>query len=91
MNVSTLIHHSSVLAKPNSPSIWAASKYRGEVAVKKAFPNANIVRSAVMFGPEDRFLNWYANRMSTGGIPLIDNGAARYQPVRNLKIILSSL
>lgn len=81
LGIPRMIHFSSTLAKPNSPSVWAASKYRGEVAVRKAFPKANIVRSAIMYGSEDKFLNWYANRMSTGGIPLIDNGAARLQPV----------
>jgi NADH dehydrogenase (ubiquinone) 1 alpha subcomplex subunit 9 len=79
--VPRMIHLSSILAKPNSPSMWAASKYRGEVAVRKAFPNANIVRSSVMFGPEDKLLTWCAERMLTGGVPLIDNGEARLQPV----------
>lgn len=79
--VPRLIQHSSILAKPNSPSIWAASKYRGEVAVKKAFPRANIVRSSVMFGPEDKLLTWTADRMLTGGVPLVDNGEAVLQPV----------
>ncbi|KAF1332487.1 Nadh dehydrogenase, partial [Globisporangium splendens] len=81
VGVPRLIHHSSILAKPNSPSVWAASKYRGEVAVKKAFPNANIVRSSVMYGPEDRFLTWFADRTILGGVPLVDNGEAVLQPV----------
>ncbi|TMW63610.1 hypothetical protein Poli38472_002551 [Pythium oligandrum] len=79
--VPRFIHHSTILARPDSPSIWAASKYRGEVAVKKAFPNANIVRSAVMFGPEDKLLTWTADRMVLGGVPLVDNGDAVLQPV----------
>lgn len=79
--VPRFIHHSSILAKPNSPSIWAASKYRGEVAVKKAFPTANIVRSAAFFGPEDQLLTWTAERMKNGAVPLIENGSAVLQPV----------
>lgn len=78
--VNKLIHVSSIAAHPNSESIWASSKYRGEMAVRKAFPKANIVRPSVMFGPEDRFLNWYAQRMGNG-VPLIDGGNARVQPV----------
>nr|CCA16216.1 NADH dehydrogenase putative [Albugo laibachii Nc14] len=74
------IHVSSILAKPNSPSIWAASKYRGEIAVRKAFPKANIVRLGAIYGPEDRLLNWIANRMQIGGVPLVDNGDAVLQP-----------
>lgn len=79
--VPRFIHHSSILAAPDSPCQWAASKYRGEMAVQRAFPNANIVRSSIIYGTEDRFLNWYGKRLVGGGIPLIDNGEARLQPV----------
>lgn len=79
--VPRLIHHSSIAAKPNSQSMWASSKYRGEIAIRKAFPDVNIVRSATIYGPEDRFLNWYAERMIMGGVPLINGGDARVQPV----------
>lgn len=79
--VKRLIHVSSILAKPNSPSMWAASKYRGEVAVRKAFPGANIVRPAMMFGPEDRLTTWQADRLNQGAVPLVDNGEAVLQPV----------
>jgi len=34
------------------------SRFEGEIAVKSAFPDATIVRPAVMFGHEDWFLNW---------------------------------
>ncbi|DBA00980.1 TPA: hypothetical protein N0F65_006241 [Lagenidium giganteum] len=81
VGVPRLIHHSSILAKPNSPSVWAASKYRGEVAVRKAFPKANIVRSSIVYGPEDRLLSWMADRMLNGAVPLVDNGDAVLQPV----------
>lgn len=79
--VPRLIHLSSILAEPNSPSQWAASKFRGEIAVRQAFPDATIVRSGVMFGPEDRLLSWIGDRMILGGVPLVDNGAAVVQPV----------
>lgn len=79
--VPRFIHMSSIIAKPNSPSIWASSKYRGEIAVKKAFPKANIIRASIMYGPEDRFLNWFAERSKTGGVPLIVDGEARLEPV----------
>lgn len=81
-DVPRLLHVSSVLAKPNSPSTWAASKYRGERAVKKIMPDATIVRSARMYGPEDRFLNTIADSPLPGGVvPLIDGGEAKVQPV----------
>ncbi|POM63654.1 NADH dehydrogenase, partial [Phytophthora palmivora] len=79
--VPRMVHVSSLLAQPNSPSEWAASKFRGEVAVRKAFPDANIVRPSNMFGPEDRLLVWIGNRLNYGGVPVVDNGDAVIQPV----------
>lgn len=79
--VPRLIHVSSILAEPNSPSVWASSKFRGEIAVRQAFPDATIVRSGIMYGPEDRLLTWIGDRMILGGVPLVDNGAAVVQPV----------
>lgn len=79
--VPRLVHVSSLLATPNSPSEWAASKYRGEVAVRKAFPDANIVRPSNMYGPEDRLLVWMGNRLNYGGVPVVNNGDAVIQPV----------
>ena len=81
VGIPRLIHHSSIAAKPNSESAWASSKYRGELVIRKAFPGVDIVRSATIYGHEDRFLNWFANRMMLGGIPLVDGGKARLQPV----------
>ena len=69
--VPRLIHHSSIMSSPTSSSEWAASKFRGEEITKSIFPDVNIVRSSVIYGPEDRFLNWYANRMILGGVPLV--------------------
>ncbi|KAE9334910.1 hypothetical protein PF008_g13739 [Phytophthora fragariae] len=79
--VPRMVHVSSLLAQPNSPSEWAASKFRGEVAVRKAFPEANIVRPSNMFGPEDRLLVWMGNRLNYGGVPVVNNGDAVIQPV----------
>mmetsp|Transcript_7196 Transcript_7196/g.10310 ORF Transcript_7196/g.10310 Transcript_7196/m.10310 type:complete len:319 (+) Transcript_7196:476-1432(+) len=82
MQVDNLIHVSSLNASPESNSEWARTKYEGEMAVKDAFPWATIIRPAQMFGPEDRFLNWFANaaRMFPA-VPLIDGGHALTQPV----------
>lgn len=41
-----------------------------------------IVRSATVFGPEDRFLNWIGETMSRIPVfPLINDGSALVQPV----------
>ena len=91
MGVSQFIHFSALAAaNPDTKSVWAQTKAAGEVAVKKAFPSATIVRPATMFGHEDEFLNWYAWMGERLRMPLIgdislsgpvNEGAAVLQPV----------
>jgi len=81
-SVEQLVHVSSTLAAPDSPSEWARAKFAGEEAVKAAYPDATIVRAATLFGHEDKFLNWYA--LMNGwfwGAPLVEDGSALVQPV----------
>ncbi|KAJ1444828.1 hypothetical protein M885DRAFT_493170 [Pelagophyceae sp. CCMP2097] len=75
----TLIHVSALAAKPDSPSVWARTKYEGELAVREEFPGAIIIRPATLFGTEDRFLNWFAK--FPGFVPLVGDGNALLQPV----------
>jgi len=82
MQVDNLIHVSSLAASPDSKSEWARCKYEGEMAVKKAYPWATIIRPAHIFGYEDRLLNWFAIFPKLFPIvPLIDGGNALTQPV----------
>lgn len=82
MQVDNLIHVSSLAASPNSNSEWARTKYQGELAVKEAYPWATIIRPAQLFGPEDKFLNWFASAASMYPyVPLIDGGHALTQPI----------
>jgi NADH dehydrogenase (ubiquinone) 1 alpha subcomplex subunit 9 len=60
MQVDHLIHVSSASAKPDAKSRWSRTKYEGELAVKKAFPWATIVRPTQIFGKDDFFLSWFA-------------------------------
>jgi uncharacterized protein YbjT (DUF2867 family) len=39
-----------------SSSPYIRSRGAGEVAVRQAFPDATVIRPAVMFGPDDAFL-----------------------------------
>ncbi|GMI42639.1 hypothetical protein TeGR_g5046, partial [Tetraparma gracilis] len=80
---SGFVHLSSVAASPNSRSRWAASKWQGEQAVRRAFgERAVVIRSSQMFGPEDKLLNWFANAArSMPVVPLVNGGEARTRPV----------
>lgn len=61
LGVSRFIHVSHLNANANSPSTFLRTKAEGEVAVKKAFDGATIVRPGPLFGHEDRFLNQMAS------------------------------
>jgi len=56
-SVSRLVHVSHLNAAVDSPSAFYRTKALGEQKVKKAFPNATIVRPGPMFGHEDKLLN----------------------------------
>jgi uncharacterized protein YbjT (DUF2867 family) len=56
-NVARLVHVSGIGADIASPSRYIRSRGQGEYAVRAAFPTATITRPAVMFGPDDTFLN----------------------------------
>jgi uncharacterized protein YbjT (DUF2867 family) len=51
-----LAHVSGIGADPRSPSPYIRSRGDGEVAVRRAFPSATVIRPAVMFGPGDAFV-----------------------------------
>jgi NADH dehydrogenase (ubiquinone) 1 alpha subcomplex subunit 9 len=50
-----LIHFSAAAADPNSPSLDFQTKFEGEKAVKKAFPNVTIFRPCTIYGQNDYF------------------------------------
>lgn len=74
--------HISALGIEQSRSRYAASKRKGEEAVRAAFPAATILRPSVVFGPDDAFFNRFA-AMSRflPALPLIGGGRTRFQPV----------
>src|SRR5690606_20262708 len=58
------------------------SKAEGEERVRAAFPDAVIMRPSVVFGPDDEFLNRFANMARfTPVMPLMGGGDTRFQPV----------
>lgn len=80
--IGALVHVSAIGADDQSDSDYAVTKAKGEAAVRKAFPNAVILRPSVLFGPEDNFFNKFAELARfLPALPLIGGGHTRFQPV----------
>jgi uncharacterized protein YbjT (DUF2867 family) len=76
-----LVHVSAIGADLASDSAYARSKALGEAAVRKARPDAVVLRPSLLFGPGDSFFNRFAalSRM----LPVLPLAGAdtRFQPV----------
>lgn len=80
--VHRLIHMSALGANLHSHSRYAKTKGQGEEAVKKIFTDVTILRPSVIFGPEDRFFNYFAQiAVLSPFLPLIGGGKTKFQPV----------
>ena len=80
--VERLMHVSGIGADPGSSSRYIRSRGQGEDAVRAAFPAATIVRSAVMFGPNDAFLTPLLDLLRRFPVfPMFGRGRTRLQPV----------
>jgi NADH dehydrogenase len=79
--VEHFVHVSGIGADPKSRSLYIRKRGEGEAAVKSILPHAVIMRSAVMFGPDDVFLNTIVGLMRALPIyPLFGRGQTRLQP-----------
>jgi uncharacterized protein YbjT (DUF2867 family) len=76
-----LLHVSAIGTDPQAPTAYARSKGEGEAAVREAFPHATIVRPSIVFGPEDDFVNKFAELIQLLPMVPVIGGAARFQPV----------
>lgn len=76
-----LVHVSAIGADPASDSLYAATKGRGEEAVRSAFPAATILRPSLLFGPEDNFFNRFGAIAQLSPVMPVISGATRMQPV----------
>lgn len=79
--VAHLVHVSAIGADPSSNSGYAASKGKGEQAVRAAFPAATILRPSIVFGPEDQFFNRFASMAQMLPFMPVISGATKFQPV----------
>src|SRR5262249_50281064 len=79
--VERLVHVSGIGADAGSPSLYIRKRGEGELAVQAAFQDANLVRPAVMFGPDDAFLTTILELLRRLPIyPLFGRGLTRLQP-----------
>lgn len=79
--VARVVHVSALGADPASPSRYGTSKAAGEAAVQAAFAAATILRPAIVFGPEDRFVNRFAAMAQMLPVMPVIAGETRMQPV----------
>ncbi len=79
--VSRLVQVSAIGADAGSPSAYGRSKAAGEAAVRAAFPAATILRPSIVFGPEDKFFNRFAQLASLSPVMPVIAGQTRFQPV----------
>ena len=80
--VKRLIHVSGIGADPRSQSLYIRKRGEGELAVREAFAEAILIRPAVMFGPDDAFLNAMLKLFKRlPFFPMFGKGQMRLQPV----------
>ncbi|MDB5460611.1 MAG: epimerase [Caulobacteraceae bacterium] len=79
--VARLAHVSGIGSDTASPSLYVRRRGEGELAVRAAFADAILVRPAVMFGPDDAFLNLILQLLRRlPAYPMFGTGATRLQP-----------
>lgn len=80
--IERLVHMSGIGANPQSGSAYIRARGLGEAAVREAMPGATILRSAVMFGPDDGFLNTIIGLLRALPVyPMFGKGETLLQPV----------
>jgi Predicted nucleoside-diphosphate-sugar epimerases len=78
----SLTHVSSIGADPQGESDYLRTKGRAEAEIARILPQAVIVRPSIVFGPEDRFFNKFAEMARLSPVlPLVGGGHTKFQPV----------
>jgi uncharacterized protein YbjT (DUF2867 family) len=79
--VKRLVHISGIGADAHSSSPYIRARGQGEQAVRAAFASVEVIRSAVMFGPDDAFLNTLIQLLRRLPVyPMFGRGETRLQP-----------
>lgn len=81
LGVARLVHLSGIGADPASRSPYIRSRGEGEAAVRAEFAAATIIRPAVMFGADDKFLTSLAGLLRRLPVfPMFGDGTTKLQP-----------
>ncbi len=83
-DVEKLVHISAIGVSQDNPCAYLRTKYEGEKALLKAFPNATVLRPSIVFGTDDSFFNKFASLatyMPVLPLPLVGGGQTKFQPV----------
>ncbi|GBQ68003.1 NADH-ubiquinone oxidoreductase subunit [Ameyamaea chiangmaiensis NBRC 103196] len=79
------VHHfvqiSAIGAAPNAPSAYGRSKYAGELAVLRHYPDATILRPSIIFGAGDHFFTRFGAMARWLPVMPVFCGDTRFQPV----------
>ena len=80
--IKTFVQVSAIGADAEAKSDYGRTKAEAEAAVRAAVPTATILRPSVVFGPEDGFLNKFAQMTRFApALPAIGGGKTRVQPI----------
>ncbi len=79
--VTTFVQMSALGADADGEAKYARTKAAGEAAVRAIFPKAVIIRPSVVFGPEDKLFNKFAQLASLAPVLPLPGAATKMQPV----------